>query len=108
MRRDYFIGTLLHNNAKLLAATVCYVIWSIVRMCTPQIKGKESAHTKKLDSALEQDYVLMGDMILLDILQGLRSDADYNKAKVTLAVLDQTEMIGNAMVYKCTAGYRTL
>ena len=77
-------------------------------MCTPKIKGKESAHTNKLDSALDQDYVLMGDLILLEILQGLRSDADYNKAKVTLAVLDQTEMIGNAMFYKCTAGYRTL
>ena len=71
-------------------------------------KGKESAHTDKLDSSFDEDDVLMGDLILLEILQGFRSDTDYKKAKSTLAVLDQAEMFGNSMVYKCAASYRAL
>ena len=71
-------------------------------------KGKKSAHTNKLDSSLDEDDVLMGDLILLEILQGFRSDADYKKAKLTLAALDQSEMLGNSMVYKCAASYRAL
>ena len=71
-------------------------------------KGKENPHTNKLDAALDGDDVLMGDLILLEILQGFRSDVDYKKAKSTLAVLDQAEMLGNSMVYKCASSYRAL
>ena len=71
-------------------------------------KGKENPHTDKLDAALDGDDVLMGDLILLEILQGFRSNVDYKKAKSTLAVLDQAEMLGNSMVYKCASSYRGL
>ena len=71
-------------------------------------KGKENPHTDKLDASLDGDDVLMGDLILLEILQGFRSDVDYKKAKSTLAVLDQAEMLGNSMVYKCASSYRAL
>ena len=81
-------------------------------MCTSvwidYFKGKENPHTDKLDAALDGDDVLMGDLILLEILQGFRSDVDYKKAKSTLAVLDQAEMLGNSMVYKCASSYRAL
>jgi len=47
-------------------------------------------------------------MILLEILQGFRNDKDYNRAKKTLATLDQYEMFSHTMVIKCADNYRVL
>ena len=70
--------------------------------------GKESRETNTLDAALIDGTVSIGDMILLEILQGFRNDNDYNKAKSTLASLEQYEMFGHNMVTKCAGNYRTL
>ncbi|MEE9336781.1 MAG: PIN domain nuclease [Methylococcaceae bacterium] len=70
--------------------------------------GRETKESDLLDSALIDGTVAIGDIILLEILQGFRSDNDYNKAKTTLAALDQYEMFGHAMVEKCADNYRAL
>jgi len=70
--------------------------------------GGENKETNMLDTALADGTVAIGDMILLEILQGFRNDKDYNKAKKTLATLDQYNMFGCTMVSKCAENYRTL
>ncbi len=70
--------------------------------------GIESKKTNILDIALIDGTVAIGDIILMEILQGFRSDSDYNKAKKTLATLEQYEMFGNNMVIKCADNYRAL
>jgi len=70
--------------------------------------GLESKETNMLDTALVDGVVAIGDVILLEILQGFRSDKDYNRAKKTLATLDQYEMLGHSMVAKCANNYRAL
>jgi len=70
--------------------------------------GSESAETNLLDGALIDGTVAIGDLILLEILQGFRNDKDYKKAKKILATLDQYEMFGSTMVIKCADNYRTL
>ena len=70
--------------------------------------GKESEATNILDTALIEGIVIMGDIILMEILQGFRSDNDYNKAKNILMTLEQYELFGYNMVIKCADNYRAL
>lgn len=70
--------------------------------------GKESEHADALDEALVAGTVVIGDLILLEILQGFRNDSDYQKAKTMLANIEQFEMLGRRMVAKCATNYRTL
>ena len=70
--------------------------------------GKDSIYTNRLDVELDRGEVAIGDIILLEILQGFRSDSDYRRAKNELNTLDQYEMFGHTMVNKCADNYRTL
>ena len=70
--------------------------------------GANNKETELLDIALVDGIVAIGDLIFLEILQGLRSDKDYNRAKKTLGTLDQYEMFGHTMVLKCANNYRAL
>jgi len=70
--------------------------------------GRESGKTNTLDAALADDTVAIGDIILLEILQGFKHDKDYNRAKNTLSTLGQYEMLGRNMVTKCADNYRML
>lgn len=52
--------------------------------------------------------VAIGDLIFLEILQGIRNDRDYHKTKQSLLTLDQYEMFGKGMAIKCAENYRAL
>lgn len=70
--------------------------------------GKESKETNILDEILAEGNAVIGDLILLEILQGFRTDKDYNLAKKNLKNLDQYELFGKQMVDKCATNYRSL
>jgi len=70
--------------------------------------GKESEETNNLDSILAEGEAVIGDLILLEILQGFRTDKDYKLAKQNLQSLDQYELFGKHMVDKCATNYRSL
>lgn len=70
--------------------------------------GQENPETNTLDAALEDGSVAIGDIILLEILQGFRHDKDYRQARNKLATLDQYELFGHNMVSKCADNYRAL
>jgi hypothetical protein len=70
--------------------------------------GLVSQETDLLDSALSDGTIAMGDLIFLEILQGFRNDKEFNRAKRTLATLDQCELFGTHMVDKCAYNYRFL
>lgn len=50
----------------------------------------------------------MGDLILLEILQGIQHDREYRTTQRTLATLDRLEMFGQGMPEKCAENYRAL
>ena len=70
--------------------------------------GIDNQETDLLDSALNDGTIAMGDLIFLEILQGFRDDKEFNRAKKTLATLDQYELFGAHMVDKCAYNYRFL
>jgi len=70
--------------------------------------GKDCKYTDALDAALVEGTVVIGDLILLEILQGFRSNKDYQRARTTLGTLEQFELFGRSMVEKCATNYRGL
>ena len=70
--------------------------------------GKITAETNFLDNALAEGNVIIGDLIMLEILQGIRHDKDYNKAKKALGTLEQFELFGSSMVFECANNFRKL
>lgn len=70
--------------------------------------GLESQETNLLDIALINDEVAIGDLILLEILQGFRSDKDYETAKGHLMALHQFSMLSTDIAIKAAENYRIL
>jgi len=70
--------------------------------------GVQSQHTDTLDAGIVEGTVAMGDLIFLEILQGIRNDRDYRLTKQTLLTLDRLEMFGEGMPEKCAENYRAL
>jgi len=70
--------------------------------------GIESQYTDALDTGLAEGIIAIGDIIFLEILQGFKSDKDYNLAKKTLSTLEQYEMLGHNQVLKAADNYRKL
>jgi len=70
--------------------------------------GLETQETSLLDIALINDEVAIGDLILLEILQGFRSDKDYKTAKEHLMALHQFSMLSPAIALKAAENYRVL
>ena len=50
----------------------------------------------------------MGDLIFLEILQGIRDDKQYKQVKSKLSLLNQYSMFSSAMVVKCANNFRAL
>ncbi len=64
--------------------------------------------TDILDQALVDGSVVIGDIIFLEILQGIRNDDEYRRVRSRLARLDQYELLGNGIVHRCADNYRDL
>ncbi|MCB0197046.1 MAG: PIN domain nuclease [Anaerolineae bacterium] len=72
------------------------------------LNGFQSQHTDSLDSGIVEGTVAMGDLIFLEILQGIRNDREYRTTKQALSTLDRLEMFGQGMPEKCAENYRAL
>lgn len=70
--------------------------------------GAANPQTDRLDAALADGDVVMGDLILLEILQGIRDDRDYATARESLSALDLLELFDGRMVGLCADNYRAL
>ena len=72
------------------------------------LNGKITPQTDMLDDCLVEGTVAMGDLIFLEILQGIRDDREFESVKTKLALLDQYTLFGPDMVLKCAENYRAL
>ena len=72
------------------------------------LNGAQSKHTDALDAGIIDGTVAMGDLIFLEILQGIRDDRQYRKTRQTLMTLDLLELFGQGMPEKCADNYRAL
>ena len=70
--------------------------------------GKENWQTEKLDEILGNEIIVIGDYILVEVLQGFKSDKDFNTAKNILNSFPCLNLLGEELAVKCAENYRKL
>jgi predicted nucleic acid-binding protein len=70
--------------------------------------GQRSWQTNLLDNLLSDVPIIIGDLILAEILQGFRSDNDYDSAKSYLSVLPFHQIGGFQVAVQSAQNYRIL
>jgi hypothetical protein len=70
--------------------------------------GRQTRETDYLDESLGVEPVAIGDLILAEVLQGFRDDADYATAKDLLTDLTVYELLGTARAIQVAENYRSL
>ena len=70
--------------------------------------GTETRETDLLDGLLGVEPLLIGDLILVEVLQGFRDDRDYRRAKTALDRLIFEPMLGRDMALESAQNYRKL
>lgn len=70
--------------------------------------GIKSWQTDLLDDLLSNTPIIIGDLILIEVLQGFRSDEHYEKAKSYLSVLPFRQMGGYEVAVRSAQNYRFL
>jgi len=72
------------------------------------LNGHPTRECDALESILGVEPVGIGDIILVEILQGIRSDADYRKTKNRLASLPTFDMLGASRAVQSANYFRML
>ena len=70
--------------------------------------GQDTPQTARLDALLGIEPLAIGDLILTEVLQGFRSDADYAQAKALLLSLTVFELLGVEQAIRSAEHYRIL
>ena len=70
--------------------------------------GKQSWQTDLLDHMLSNVPIIMGDLILKEVIQGFKSDKDYETAKNHLDKLPFRQMGGYNVAIQSAQNYRQL
>jgi predicted nucleic acid-binding protein len=70
--------------------------------------GKKNVKTDLLDSSLGNTAIIMGDLILIEVLQGFQRDEDFKIAKDLLLHLPFVTMVGQELALKSAMNYRVL
>jgi predicted nucleic acid-binding protein len=70
--------------------------------------GTETWQTEFLDSVLGTEVIVIGDYILTEVLQGFKSDKEYDKARTVLRSFPCFDLCGQAIALKSAENYRLL
>jgi len=72
------------------------------------LNGIDNWQVEKLDSILGKEVVVIGDFILTEVLQGFKSDSDYQKAKLILNEFPILNILGEEIAIKSADNFRFL
>ncbi len=70
--------------------------------------GVENRETGLLDDLLGEEPIVIGDLILAEVLQGIRSEQDVRKARAALDTLVFEPMVGRDIALMSASNYRAL
>ena len=70
--------------------------------------GYPNPETDYLDFALGKERILVGDVILGEVLQGFRSDHDFERALQALRLFPQVNLLGPTVAIESARRYRQL
>ena len=70
--------------------------------------GRSSEQVDRLDGLLGVQPIAIGDVILVEVLQGFRSEQDLATARQLFRSIPVLEMVGKSNAYKAAENYRRL
>ncbi len=70
--------------------------------------GRRTTETDLLDRMLGAERLLLGDLVLTEVLQGFRSEAEFNRARWLLGGLEFRAMAGREIAVAAARNYRIL
>lgn len=70
--------------------------------------GVPTSETDRLDALLGQDAVATGDLILVEVLQGIRNDSDFRAVKRALSEFPSFDLLGRERADRVAMRYRRL
>lgn len=70
--------------------------------------GVSTPEVERLDALLGSSPVAIGDLILVEVLQGFRNDRDLATARQLFRAMPLLTMVGAQNAYKAAENYRTL
>lgn len=71
-------------------------------------RGAATKETELLDGLLGVEPIVIGDLVLAEVLQGFKSDRDFNQAKKLLTSLVMVEMLGQEIAIQAARNFRAL
>jgi predicted nucleic acid-binding protein len=70
--------------------------------------GVNASHTNALDYELLHSRVAIGDLIIVEILQGFRDEKQYKLVKQIIDNLEYYDFVGKDIAYKSAENFRIL
>jgi predicted nucleic acid-binding protein len=71
-------------------------------------RGTSTAQTERLDGLLDLEPLAIGDLILIEVLQGFAIDRDFNAVRKMLTGLTVVELGGREIAIRAAQNFRTL
>lgn len=71
-------------------------------------RGTVTPQTDRLDALLGNEPLAIGDLILTEVLQGFRSERDFNQARKLLGTLDVVNIGGLEVAVQAARNFRFL
>jgi predicted nucleic acid-binding protein len=71
-------------------------------------RNKPTVQAEWLDRNLSAEGLVVGDLILVEVLQGFKDDRGFNEAKRVLGRLEQVEVAGFDVAAEAARNYRKL
>jgi predicted nucleic acid-binding protein len=75
---------------------------------TDFIDGRNAPHVRRLQQGLGEEEIVVGDLMLREVLQGLRSEQVARKVEQFLRRFDIVAMAGDMVAVFAAANFRTL
>lgn len=71
-------------------------------------RGVTTKETELLDALLGIEPIAIGDLVLAEVLQGFKSERDFNQAKKLLTSLVMVDMLGQEIAIQTARNFRSL
>lgn len=72
------------------------------------VNGVVTPQTNLLDSELENNRIITGDLIIAEFLQGFRDDKQFYEAKEMMESLEYYDFVGKEIAIKAAENFRKL
>jgi predicted nucleic acid-binding protein len=72
------------------------------------LNGRDAAHVRRLRAVLGADEIIVGDLMLCEVLQGLDSEREVREVEALLRRFDIVPMAGHAIATTAARNFRSL